>query len=186
MKQDITFPKIIYWIAQILFILSCTLLIYIMSAVMIHFVEEIFSLNTGFLERIKERNNELIFLKIPLTKFGIGFPPKSFEVIFMILFFAFYVFYFYSMKKFFKIFDDNTFSSKSIKSANFFFIINFAPIIYWIIYSIYCLIVGKTTNFFDDEFIILIIHLFVAVLVFLYRDILMKGIKLQEENDLTI
>lgn len=185
--KKITFPKIIYWFATICFAISLALFIYVTSGLLIYLLEEVFNTNFGILDRIIHENTEQIHLKIPLVKFAIGFPTKSPIVTFMLLFFGFYTFYFYLMKKFFGIFRSGiSFTIENIKKSNQFIFVNAVPVIFWFLFAIYYTVLGKNNHIFKEEFLIPLVHLFVITIIYLYRDILIKGLKLQEENELTI
>jgi len=185
--KTITFPKLIYWLATICFILSLSLLIYVVFGVVLSYLEEVFTFNSGLLERNEYHGKDYMHLRIPIIKFGISYPAKSFEVIFMIAFFGFYALYFFLMKRFFGIFSsEESFSAKHLKTADWFLKINFVPIIFWLAISLYYVIIKRQTQFFDEDFFVLLIHLFVIILIYLYRDMMKKGALLKEENDLTI
>jgi H+/Cl- antiporter ClcA len=184
--MKITFPKIIYYVSLFCFLISFALFLYVTFGLLTYLLEEIFNTNFGLLERINHENVEQIHLKIPFIKFAVGFPTKSPVVILMLLFFGFYAFYFYVMKKFFGIFSsDLTFTKDNIKKSNQFLLINLVPILFWLSFATREIVLSKN-NIFDEEFILILVHLFVLFIIYLYRDILKKGVELQEENELTI
>jgi len=64
-------------------------------------------------------------------------------------------------------------------------LLNFIPIGVGIIHIVVMAI--RTTTFkMDSEYLLIVLHLFVAALVYLYLDLLRKGKIVQDENDLTI
>jgi len=98
----------------------------------------------------------------------------------------YYAIYFYAFKEFLKVFIENKmFEAKSLKRLRFFLILNFIPLIYIIIFTVSILLRGTNFRLVDDYFIVLA-HLVIAFLIYLYLDILKKGKHVQEENDLTI
>ena len=183
--MKITLSELIYWLAKICFFLSIVILIYIISGLLVYSYEEIGNTRTNLLDRIQHEGREMIHLKLPLTKFAIGFPTKSLSPIFMVLVFGFYAFYFFLMQNFFAIFKANSsFTEKNLNASKKFLLINIVPVIFWIAMTIYSIISSSETHF-NENFIFILVHVFIITLIYLYQDILKKGLLLKEENDLT-
>lgn len=184
--MNITLPKIIHGIATLLFALSLAFLLYICFGLVCYYLQDNGIAQFSFLE-IRQAP-ERVFLKIPIVNFGVEFPPRSVEVLFMIIFFSFYAVYFFLMKKFFGIFSNaNSFIKKNLTYANLFIIANLVPVVFWAAFAIYYWATSTANiNYFDEDFAVLLVHLFVILLVVLYKDILKKGIELQEQTELTI
>lgn len=183
--MKISFPKIIYWIANFLFALSIGFLLYLFFGLICYVVESLGWKDFDFIDILDDPDK--VSINIPITDFTISFPSRSFEILFMILFFAFYALYFYLMRNFFGIFHNvKLFSKQNLQIANRFIFINFLPIAFWLVLAIYYAATDKNVNFFDEDFLALLIHVFVIIIALLYRDMLKKGILLQEEADLTI
>lgn len=184
--MKITLSGLVYWLAKICFILSILILIYIISGLLIYMYEEISNIKTNLIDRMHHEGKEMVHLKLPFTKFAVGFPTKSLSPIFMVLVFGFYSFYFFLMQKFFAIFNTNTsFTEENLNASKKFLQINIVPIVFWmamIIYSIF----NTHEIHFSENFIFILIHIFITLLIYLYQDILKKGLLLKEENDLTI
>lgn len=125
-------------------------------------------------------------INIPLVELSIGFQFKIQVLLVMWLGILFYVIYFYTLKEFFKVFvDEKVFSSKSLKRLKTFFYMNLIPLLYAAALSLYT--VGSDRQFkFEEDQGIALVHLFIALLGYLYLDLLKKGKILQQENDLTI
>lgn len=90
------------------------------------------------------------------------------------------------MQKFFAIFNTSTsFTEENLNVSKKFLQINIVPIVFWlamIIYSIF----NTHEIYFSENFVFILIHIFITLLIYLYQDILKKGLLLKEENDLTI
>lgn len=184
--MKITLSELIYWLAKICFILSILILIYIISGLLIYSYEEISNLRTNLIDRIQHEGKEMIHLKLPLTKFSIEFPTKSLSPIFMVLVFGFYSFYFFLMQKFFSIFSTNSsFTKENLQASKKFLLINIVPIIFWMVMTIYSIFSNHEIHF-SENYIFILVHIFITTLIYLYQDILKKGLLLKEENDLTI
>lgn len=124
-------------------------------------------------------------IKIPFFDLMIGF-QLSFKVIAMWLSLLFYTIYFWALKNFFGVFiQEEIFNKASEKKLKLFFKVNLLPIIVGFIYIIAGLILSKKT-ILNEELFPVVIHVLVAFMVYFYMDLMQKGRRIQEENDLTI
>ncbi len=127
---------------------------------------------------------KFLTIQIPYTSLKV-------ELIFgslLLLIFAsllFYTYYFYVLKEFFKIFIKNTlFNTTTLSKMHTFYLLNCAFAIGFAIRGIFTYFVLDNL---DSELILLIcIHVFITIILYYYKDVIQKGFKIQEENDLTI
>lgn len=124
-------------------------------------------------------------INVPLLGLRIGV-PFNYAILIMWTSMSFYAIYFYAFKEFLKVFvEKNMFEVKSLKRLKFFLILNLIPLVYIILFTASFLIKGKVFRLEDDYFIVFA-HLVIAFLLYLYLDVVKKGKRVQEENDLTI
>lgn len=124
-------------------------------------------------------------VNVPLLGLRIGV-PFSYAILIMWSAMSFYAIYFYAFKEFLRVFvEKNMFEVKSLKRLQFFLILNLIPLIYIILFTASFLISRRAFRLEDDYFIVFA-HLVIAFLLYLYLDVLKKGKRIQEENDLTI
>lgn len=127
---------------------------------------------------------QAISVSIPFVNGSISF-PANLIVLLPLIIFGFYTLYFFQLARFFKVFIAiSLFSSESIKALKRFLWYNLIIVIVAVI----ALIVLWVREGFkmDESILILVIHGCVALLVYLYLDMALKGNKIQQENDLTI
>lgn len=93
--MKITLSDLVYWLAKICFILSILILIYIISGLLIYMYEEISNIKTILIDRIHHEGKEMVHLKLPFTKFAVGFPTKSYHLFSWFLFLDFILFIFF-------------------------------------------------------------------------------------------
>jgi len=133
---------------------------------MLSFFEYKFGVDIPFVEVFQNRAK----VHVPLLGLHINVP---FNYAFLIMWSAmlYYGIYFYAFKIFLKIFiEKKIFKTKPLKRLRFFMILNLVPLIYRL----------------EDDYFIVLAHLVIAFLIYLYLDVLKKGKHIQEENDLTI
>ena len=173
--------KLAFISSSILFYCVATLLIFIMVFSILAFLEYKFDLPIPFVEVLNGRGK----VHVPLLGLGINI-PFNYAILIMWTAMTYYIIYFYSFKEFLRMFvEKNMFETKSLKRLHFFLILNILPLVYIIIFTASFLLKGIPIRLEDDYFIVLA-HLIIAFLIYLYLDILKKGKHIQEENDLTI
>ena len=124
-------------------------------------------------------------IKIPFFELMIGF-QLSFKVIAMWFSLLFYTLYFWALKNFFGVFiQEEIFNTASEKKLKLFFKVNLLPVIVGFIYIIAGLLLSKN-KIFNEELFPIAIHVIVALMVYFYMDLMQKGRRIQEENNLTI
>jgi hypothetical protein len=127
----------------------------------------------------------IIRIDIPFTEMHVGY-RNSFAVLLMWLSFAFYTFYFYTLSMFFKVFtEQEVFTVSSVKILKRFMLLNLIPVLVGLCYIMVTYIANYNFKM-DSEYLLIILHSFTALLVYLYLDLLKKGKNVQDENDLTI
>lgn len=140
-----------------------------------------FGIQIPFVEIIENRPKVLV----PILGLRINI-PLNYAILIMWTSMSFYAIYFYAFKEFLRVFvEKNMFEVKSLKRLKFFLILNLIPLIYIILFTASFLIKGSAFRLEDDYFIVFA-HLVIAFLLYLYLDIVKKGKRVQEENDLTI
>jgi len=149
------------------------------------FLEFYFQWNIPLVEITDKETSPYAKISIPFFTMIVGF-QLSFKVIGMWLSLLFYTVYFWALKNFFGVFiQEELFNTASEKKLNLFFKLNFIPVFVGIIVLIVGLILSKKI-IFNEEFFPFIIHIMVAFMVYFYMDLMKKGRRVQEENDLTI
>ena len=124
-------------------------------------------------------------ITIPFSKLHIEF-INSFGIIALWLSFGFYAFYFYALSEFFKVFTKTqVFTQHSIKKLQLFGSLNLIPAVFIFLYFIVERVQSMPLKM-DSEYILPIPHLCIALFVYLYIDLIKKGKRVQDENDLTI
>lgn len=179
--------KTAYIFSKLFFYGFSLITVFVTTFSILSFVNEKLGWNIPFIELVEQNEKYYTFIKIPFLDLGFGFPKDAFlPLIVMLLTMLFYAIYFYSLKEFFKIFTrEKIFSLISLKKLKLFYKINFIPIIVAFFITI-VLIIKERYISFDEQHFILIVHSFIAFLIYLYLDLMKKGTMVQEENDLTI
>lgn len=167
--------KLAYFTSKILFYLFSVILAFIFIFSILSFIAYQYHINIPFVEIIE--NKPKVF--VPLLRLRINI-PLNYSIILMWLVMVFYAIYFYAFKEFLKIFE-----IKSLKSLRLFLILNLIPFIYIIIF-IGSELVNRSEFKLHDDYFIVVAHLVIAFLTYLYLYTVKKGKVLQEENDLTI
>ena len=145
------------------------------------FLEYKFDIQIPFVEVFENHSK----IKVPLLGFRINV-PFNYSILIMWSLMLFYLIYFYSFKEFLRVFiKEKMFEDESLKRLQIFLKLNVIPLIYIIVFFALCLVRGLTLRF-EDDYVIVLAHLVVAFLIYLYLDVLKKGKHIQEENDLTI
>ena len=183
--KSITLSQFIYFLSKLFFYVCFAFVLFIIVFSALSFLESTWKIDIPFVELTTSEIETRTRIQIPLMDMHIGF-PNSFLVIFMWLFFVFYAFYFYSLVQFFKIFtQSHVFTKQSVNKLKLFRRLNVVPILL----AVAALIVdiARGTGFkMDSEYLLVIVHLFVGLLVYFYLDLVKKGKQVQDENDLTI
>jgi len=173
--------KLAYITSKILFYSVSILLGFVMVFSILSFLEYKFGIQIPFVEIVESRPK--VFVPIVGLRINI---PLNYAILIMWTAMLYYAIYFYAFKEFLKVFiETNMFEAKSLKRLHFFLKLNLIPLVYIIIFSASLLIRGTKFRLQDDYFIVLA-HLVIAFLLYLYLDVLKKGSHIQEENDLTI
>lgn len=171
----------IYLFSLFLFYSYTILYVFLMVFSALAFLEYKYGVNIPFIEIYNSRPK----IHVPILGWRIN-APVNISVLLMWISMSFYAVYFYFVKEFAKIFvKSNIFEAKSLKCLRSFLILNLLPLIYIIILVISILV--KDANFrLEDDYFIVLAHIIIAFLIYLYLDILKKGRNVQEENELTI
>lgn len=173
--------KLAYLSAALLFYSIAFLLLFVMVFSMLSYLEYKFGIQIPFVEIIENRAK----IHVPLLGLRINV-PFNYSILIMWSAMLYYGVYFYAFKNFLKIFiEKKVFETRTLKRLRFFMILNLVPLIYIIVFTLSFLFKGMSIRLEDDYFIVLA-HLVIAFLIYLYLDVLKKGKYIQEENDLTI
>ncbi|WP_298340383.1 DUF2975 domain-containing protein [uncultured Algibacter sp.] len=173
--------KLAYFTSLILFYCVAFLLLFVMIFSMLSYLEYKYGIQIPFVEVIENRAK----VHVPLLGLRINV-PFNYAVLIMWTAMSYYIIYFYAFKNFLKVFiEKKVFETKPLKRLRFFMILNLVPLIYIIVFTASFLLRGVSIRLEDDYFIVLA-HLVIAFLIYLYLDVLKKGRYVQEENDLTI
>ncbi len=173
--------KLAYITSTILFYSIVTLLLFVFLFSILAYFEFKFDINIPFVEIVENRPK----INVPILGLRINI-PLNYSILIMWTAMTYYAIYFYAFKEFLRVFvKKKMFETKSVKRLRFFLILNIIPLIYIIIFTVSFLVKGVSIRVNDDYFIVLA-HLVIAFLVYLYLDALKKGNSVQQENDLTI
>lgn len=173
--------QLAYIVSKFLFYAYSLLYIFIMVFSILSYFEYKFGVQVPFVEILENRPK----IMVPILDLRINV-PLNYSILIMWSAMLYYAIYFYSFKEFLNVFiKKNMFEAKSLKRLRFFLILNVIPFIYIIIFTASFLISGKAFRLEDDYFIVLA-HLIIAFLIYLYLDVMRKGNHIQQENDLTI
>jgi len=173
--------QLAYIVSKLLFYFYSILYVFIMVFSILSYFEYKFGMQIPFVEIIENRPK----VHVPILGLRINI-PLNYSILIMWAAMLYYAIYFYAFKEFLKVFvKKNMFEAKSIKRLQFFLKLNCIPFVYIIIFTVSFLIKGGPFRLEDDYFIVLA-HLVIAFLIYLYLDALKKGKYVQEENDLTI
>jgi len=175
----------IYFLSKLFFYVCLAFVVFLILFSALSFAESIWKIDIPLVEVTTTSIETRTKIQIPFMDMHIGF-PNSVLVFFMWVFFGFYALYFYSLSQFFKVFTQTqVFTERSIKSLKIFGWLNLVPITFGILASLVDIFRGKGFKM-DSEYLLVFIHLFVALLVYFYVDLVKKGKRVQDENDLTI
>ena len=173
--------QIAYIASKLLFYFYLSVYLFIMIFSILSYFEYKFGIQIPFVEIIENRPK----VHVPIISLRINI-PLNYAILIMWSAMSFYAIYFHAFKEFLRVFvEKNMFEVKSLKRLQFFLILNLIPLIYIILFSASFLISGRAFRLEDDYFIVFA-HLVIAFLLYLYLDVLKKGKRIQEENDLTI
>ncbi|MEP1488952.1 MAG: DUF2975 domain-containing protein [Algibacter sp.] len=173
--------KSAYISSIILFYSFSILFLFILVFSILSYFEYKFGVDIPFVDILQNRAK----VNVPLLGLHINI-PFNYSILIMWTAMLFYAVYFYTFKNFLKVFiEKRMFETKSLKRLQFFLILNLVPLIYIVMFTASFLLRGINIRFEDDYFIVLT-HLVISFLMYLYLDILKKGKHVQEENDLTI
>lgn len=173
--------QVAYIISKLLFYSISILLGFVMLFSMLSYLEYKFGIQIPFVEIIENRPK----INVPILGLRINV-PLNYSILIMWTAMSYYAIYFYSFKEFLKVFvKKNMFEVESLKRLRLFLILSLIPLVYIIIFTASFLVRGVAIRIEDDYFIVLA-HLVIAFLIYLYLDALKKGKHVQEENDLTI
>jgi hypothetical protein len=173
--------QLAYFSATLLFYSIASILGFIMLFSIGAYLEYKFGFQIPFVDVIEGKGK----VHVPLVGLHINI-PFNYSILFMWLGMLYYGIYFYVFKMFLGVFvQENVFESKSAKHLRLFLKLNLIPLIYIVIFIGSIVIKGANFNLQDDYFIVLA-HLVIAFLVYLYLDVLNRGKYIKDENDLTI
>ena len=173
--------QLAYISSKLLFYFFSSLFLFIMVFSILSYFEYKFDIQIPLVEVLENHSK----IKVPLLGLRINV-PHSYSILIMWAAMLYYAIYFYAFKEFLKVFiEKKVFEAKSLKRLRFFLKLNLIPLVYIIIFTASFLLRGADLRLHDDYFIVLA-HLVVGFLIYLYLDILRKGKHIQEENDLTI
>ncbi|WP_136482072.1 DUF2975 domain-containing protein [Cognatitamlana onchidii] len=173
--------KLAYLTSLVLFYIVAIVLLFVFLFSALAFLEYKLEIDMPFIDIINGRGK----VYVPFIGLNINV-PFNYAIIIMWGAMTYYAIYFYAFKEFLKVFVKNKiFETKSLKRLRFFLKLNILPIVYIVLFTASFLIQGIPIRFEDDYFIVLA-HLVIAFLMYLYLDVLKKGSHIQEENDLTI
>ncbi len=178
--------SIAYFLSNGFFYAFSMFFIFVFVFSILAFAEYNLDWDVPFVELTEEGNNDYATIKIPIMELSVGFVFNVIVAFIMWIGLLFYCIYFYALKEFFKVFiKDNTFSQDSIKKLKLFLRLNLIVMFYGIIWTVIDSI--RLDKFqFDEAHFLLLVHGSIAIIVYLYMDVIKKGRKIQEENDLTI
>lgn len=170
-----------YIASKILFYFYLSVYLFIMVFSILSYFEYKFGIQIPFVEVFENHSK----IHVPLLGLRIGV-PFNYAILIMWTSMLYYAIYFYAFKEFLRVFvEKNMFETKSLKRLKFFLILNLIPLVYIILFSASFLIKDRAFRLEDDYFIVFA-HLVIAFLLYLYLDVLKKGRRIQEENELTI
>ncbi len=169
--------QVAYTLSKTLFYIYSTLYLFVMIFSILSYFEYKYGVQIPFVEVVENRPK----INVPLLGLRINV-PLNYSILIMWSVMSYYAIYFYAFMEFLKVFvEKNMFEAKSLERLRLFLILNVTPLAY--IFML--LISGEAFRLEDDHFIVLA-HLVIAFLIYLYLDALKKGRSIQEENDLTI
>lgn len=172
------FSKAFFWAFSLFS--AFVLLFSIMS-----FLEYYFNWDIPFIKFFVIEEQNYVTIQIPLIKMKVQF-LFSFTMLLMWGTFIFYSIYFYALQNFFAVFiAKKTFEESSLKKLNLFYRLNYIPVIVSVIGIVIELFIEQKLIFNEVHFFF-ILHLLIIFLLYLYLDLVRKGLKIQQENDLTI
>lgn len=177
--------RIIAICAQAFFYVFSTCFIFVFLFSILAFVEKNTGFDMPFVTILEANANFNTQVTIPFINAVFSF-NFSYTILFMWLWLLFYSIYFYTLKEFFKIFTTtDLFTDESLRKLILFFRLNLIPLVINLLVALYISFTTKDESI-EEEVIMIIIHCFVGVIVYLHIDVFKKGIQLQEENNLTI
>ena len=184
--MKITFVHLIYYLSRFLFLASLVITVFLIVFSLLSFLEGNFGINIPFVELLTTAGEQTdVRINIPLTEMYVGY-QYSFVVVGVWLSFSFYAFYFHALSQFFKVFTEiQVFTEDSLKKLKRFGWLNLIPVLLAILLTTGNLLLGASFQM-DSEYLLVAVHLLVALLTYFYLQLISKGKKVQEENDLTI
>ncbi len=178
--------KTVYLLSRGLFYTFTVFFCFVFVFSILAFVEHYLEWNIPLVDVFKANQHVYARIFLPFIDFKVEFVFSFLIVLAMWIGLLFYVIYFYTLKEFFRIFiEDEVFNHTSLKRLKTFLYINLIPIAYALVVSVIQIIKNSAFKFEEDQGLA-IFHLLIAFLVYFYMDLMKKGQRLQEENDLTI
>ena len=178
-----TLSKIIYAISKLLFYVCIAVVGFVLVSSILTYFEMKHGLDITFIEISEDGNQTKTTL--PLTQVYVGF-QNSVAIIIMWISFIFYSIYFFTVSQFFKVFTEaEIFTKISLAILKRFIRLNTIPLAAIIIYICFTLVKGHKF-IMNSEYKLVVVHLIVGLLVYLYLELIKKGKLVQDENNLTI
>lgn len=176
--------RTIYYISHVFSWVFLSLFIFLLIFSLLGFLEYYLGWDIPFVKHKNLDSESAIYVTLPLLNVSLSFPPNGIVII-PIVIFGFYSLYFFQLTRFFKIFiAKSLFSSESVMALKKFLWYNLIIVIVALV--AFTILWIRESFKMDESLLILIVHLIVSFLVYLYLDMASKGSELQQENDLTI
>ncbi len=170
-----------YFSATLLFYSIASILGFVMLFSIGAYLEYKFGFQIPFVDSIEGGGK----VHVPLVGLHVNVPFNA-SILLMCLSMLYYGVYFYVFKMFLGVFiKKNMFEASSEKYLRLFLKLNLIPLLYIIVFVGAIFVKGADFRLQDDYFIVLA-HLAIAFLVYLYLEVLSKGKHIKDENDLTI
>ena len=159
--------KAAYISSKLLFYAYAILYLFIMVFSILSYFEYKFGIQIPFV-KIFENHSKI---KVPILGLRINI-PFNYSIFIMWTVMLYYAIYFYSFKEFLNVFTKkNMFEVKSLKRLRLFLNLNIIPLVYIILFNIATLTRGANFRL-EDDYIIVLTHLVIAFLMYLYLDVL--------------
>ncbi len=185
MRSNLSLPKLVFGLSKLCYYISLGLAVFVFIFSCFSFLESDLNINIPLLEIQETTSGNRARIDIPFIGLHIGF-SQSILMVYMWLFFVFYAIYFFFLSRFFAVFStSNSFTKQSLKDLRIFGLLNGVPFVFALIATLIDLARGITFKM-DSEYLLVPIHLFVGLIVYLVLTLVQKGTVLQQENDLTI
>lgn len=177
---------ILFRSSQVLFyIISCSFLFVFIVSVL-SFVEKYGGVNMPFVTMLGNESLHNAQINVPFINATFSY-KFSYSILFMWAWLFFYALFFYTLKEFFKIFiRKSVFDKVSINKLKLFLQLNYIPILINLVIILYDYFFSSNGYNFEEEFIFIVFHVCIGLLVYLYLDVFKKAKVLQDENDLMI